>query len=59
MPDAPLLPCDVCSERATAIYLCRRRFGVERLRSVRCTAHHMVTCKDCRIVGITAVVAGG
>jgi hypothetical protein len=61
----PLLPCDICPERATVVYL----IGVpglegipvmdQRMWSARCAAHpsRAMLSDDTLAVGITSVVA--
>lgn len=57
MPE-PLLPCGICPERATVLYLCASS-PRPCLRGARCSDHPLETCAECLIIGITTVVAGG
>lgn len=60
MSDEPLLPCEICKERATVVILCTDNFAqLAFVHGVRCADHPVETCGACRIVGVTAVVAGG
>lgn len=61
MPDEPLLPCEMCGERATVVILCADGSGdpAAFVHAVRCSDHPQETCEECRIIGVTVVVAGG